>query len=78
MIRIVANNGVVSIDNDGIAPGRGGYLHPQSRCLKDFAASKVKEFRSLKSRIDRAERLRIIEMLTADRALDKRAQARIK
>jgi predicted RNA-binding protein YlxR (DUF448 family) len=60
MTRIVAHNGMVRIDTQGSAQGRGGYLHPEPRCLEKFAASKVKEFRSLKSSIDRDQRLRII------------------
>jgi len=60
MTRIVAHNGMVTIDNEGSAPGRGGYLHPEPRCLEKFAASKVREFRSLKSSIDRDQRRRII------------------
>jgi len=61
---------MVRIDQTGSAPGRGGYLHPHSRCLEKFAASRVKEFRSLKSGIDRAQRLRIIEALRAVAVLD--------
>ena len=41
MTRIVAHKGMVTIDNTGSAPGRGGYLHPEPRCLEKFAASKV-------------------------------------
>jgi predicted RNA-binding protein YlxR (DUF448 family) len=76
MIRIVARNGMVSIDNAGGAPGRGGYLHPEPRCLEKFAASKVKEFRSLKSSIDRDQRLRIITAVRAATSLD--SEARLK
>ena len=58
------------MDHTGSAPGRGGYLHPHSRCLEKFAASKVKEFRSLKSGIDRNQRLRIIEAVKSATVLD--------
>jgi predicted RNA-binding protein YlxR (DUF448 family) len=58
------------MDHTGSAPGRGGYLHPHSRCLEKFAASKVKEFRSLKSGIDRTQRLRIIEAVRGSTVLD--------
>jgi predicted RNA-binding protein YlxR (DUF448 family) len=70
MTRIVSRNGMVTIDQTGSAPGRGGYLHPQARCLEKFAASRVKEFRSLKSGIDRAQRLRIIEAVKGASMLD--------
>jgi predicted RNA-binding protein YlxR (DUF448 family) len=65
MLRMVARDGVVILDSKGNEPGRGGYIHPESRCLEKFATSKVKEFRSLKCRIDHAERLRITEAAKA-------------
>jgi predicted RNA-binding protein YlxR (DUF448 family) len=74
MTRIVAHKGMVTIDNTGSAPGRGGYLHPESRCLEKFAASKVREFRSLKSSIDRDQRLRIIAAVRAVTSLDSEAR----
>lgn len=61
MMRIVAREGMITLDDSGSAPGRGGYLHPGPTCLEKFTASKIKEFRSLKTRIDRSERLRISE-----------------
>jgi len=70
MRRIVSRDGMVRIDHTGSAPGRGGYLHPDPRCLEKFAASKVKEFRSLKSSIDRDQRLRIIADVKGSFALD--------
>jgi predicted RNA-binding protein YlxR (DUF448 family) len=70
MRRIVSRDGMVRIDYTGSAPGRGGYLHPDPRCLEKFAASKVKEFRSLKSSIDRYQRLRIIADVKGSFALD--------
>jgi predicted RNA-binding protein YlxR (DUF448 family) len=76
MTRIVARDGRVNIDSAGRAPGRGGYLHPEPRCLEKFAASKVKEFRSLKSSIDRDQRLRIIDAVRAAISLD--SEARLK
>jgi predicted RNA-binding protein YlxR (DUF448 family) len=76
MIRIVVHSGMVTIDNTGSAPGRGGYIHPELRCLEKFAASKVKEFRSLKSAIDRDQRLRIIEAVKGATLLD--SEARLK
>jgi predicted RNA-binding protein YlxR (DUF448 family) len=74
MTRIVRCGTVVSIDEKGSAPGRGGYLHPDERCLEKFAASKVREFRSLKSSIDRSQRLRIIETVRAVTVLDSGAR----
>ncbi len=76
MTRIVARSGMIIIDNEGSAPGRGGYLHPEIGCLEKFAASKVREFRSLKSSIDRDQRLRIIEAVKGATALD--SEARLK
>jgi len=70
MRRIVSSAGMITIDDTGSAPGRGGYLHPDPRCLEKFAASKVKEFRSLKSPIARDQRLRIIEAVKGSIALD--------
>ena len=76
MRRIVARNGMVTIDNAGSAPGRGGYLHPETGCLEKFAASKVREFRSLKFSVDRDQRLRIIDAVKGATALD--SEARLK
>jgi predicted RNA-binding protein YlxR (DUF448 family) len=76
MARVVARDGMVIIDNVGSAPGRGGYLHREPRCLEKFAAAKVREFRSLKSSIDRDQRLRIIDAVKGATALD--SEARLK
>lgn len=54
---------MVKLDEAGSAPGRGGYFHPNPDCIDKFVASKVKEFRSLRSRIERSERLRIAEVI---------------
>jgi predicted RNA-binding protein YlxR (DUF448 family) len=70
MTRIVSSNGMVTIDHTGSASGRGGYLHSNPRCLEKFAASKAREFRSLKSSIDRDQRLRIIEAVRGTILLD--------
>ena len=51
------------LDDAAKAPGRGGYLHPETNCIEKFVASKAKEFRSLRSRIERSERLRIAEII---------------
>ena len=76
MTRIVASRGLISIDDSGSAPGRGGYLHPEPQCLEQFAASRVREFRSLKSSIDRDQRRRIIEAVKGATLLD--CEARLK
>lgn len=68
MIRLTVREGMIRLDDAGTAPGRGGYLHPEPNCIEKFVASKVKEFRSLRSRIERSERLRIAE--TIKRRLD--------
>jgi predicted RNA-binding protein YlxR (DUF448 family) len=60
MIRIAAVDGKVEADFAGRRPGRGGYLHPINECADKFVTSKVKEFRALRRKIDRTERLVII------------------
>jgi predicted RNA-binding protein YlxR (DUF448 family) len=64
MVRIVADAGaVVQPDFDGRKPGRGGYLHPQHGCLERFTRAKVKEFPSLRLRIDREQRSLIVDAI---------------
>jgi predicted RNA-binding protein YlxR (DUF448 family) len=60
MIRIAVVDGKVEADFAARRPGRGGYLHPTIECADKFVASKVKEFRALRRKIDRTERLVII------------------
>jgi uncharacterized protein len=60
MIRIAVVNGKVEVDFAARQPGRGGYLHPTVECADKFVASKVKEFRALRRKIDRTERHNII------------------
>jgi predicted RNA-binding protein YlxR (DUF448 family) len=72
MIRIAAQEGKVVADPEGRALGRGGYLHRDVECVRKFAASKAKELRSLKIRLDRPERLRISEEI--GRLLDRAAK----
>ena len=57
MIRIAVVNGKVEADFAARRPGRGGYLHPTAECSDRFVASKVKEFRALRRKIDHSERL---------------------
>ena len=56
MIRIALVNGKVEADFAARQPGRGGYLHPTRECADKFVASKVKEFRALRRKIDSSER----------------------
>jgi predicted RNA-binding protein YlxR (DUF448 family) len=63
MIRLAIADGHVAPDFDAHAPGRGGYLHRSVQCLERFAASKAKEFRSLKRRIERGERVEIARVI---------------
>ncbi len=63
MVRIASAEGMVKLDIAGSAPGRGGYLHRNPRCLEQFAGSKIKEFRSLRSRVDRETRSSIAEQI---------------
>jgi predicted RNA-binding protein YlxR (DUF448 family) len=64
LLRLAAGRtGAVTIDLEARLAGRGGYLHPRSECLVRFINAKVKEFRSLKRRLDRGERLRITEVI---------------
>jgi predicted RNA-binding protein YlxR (DUF448 family) len=63
MVRIVADDGMIKLDDTGRAAGRGGYLHSDSRCLESFAASKKKEIRSLRVGIDRSRRVELVEAI---------------
>ncbi len=59
LVRIVSAGDRVEIDVARRLAGRGGYLHPRPVCLDGFLASRIKEFRSLKRKINRDERLHI-------------------
>ena len=63
MIRIAVVDGRVEADFAACYPGRGGYLHPTNECADKFVASKVKEFRALRRKIDRSERLVIAQAI---------------
>jgi predicted RNA-binding protein YlxR (DUF448 family) len=63
LLRIVAAGGRIELDTARRLPGRGGYLHSQPDCLARFVASKAREFRSLKRKINRDERLRITDSI---------------
>jgi predicted RNA-binding protein YlxR (DUF448 family) len=74
MLRIAARGQTMILDLEGGVPGRGGYLHPDGGCLEKFAASKIKEFRSLKRSVDRSERLRITEEIKRWLASERRLE----
>src|SRR5579863_8574434 len=51
--------GVATVDLTRSIRGRGAYLHLDGECVARFESSKVKEFKSLKTKIDRETRLAI-------------------
>jgi predicted RNA-binding protein YlxR (DUF448 family) len=59
MVRIAVVNDHVEVDFEGRRVGRGGYLHPTLECVERFVGLKVKEFRALRRKIERPERLEI-------------------
>ncbi len=66
MARLVADGRGVRLDDaPAHAPGRGGYLHRREACLDLFARGKEREFRSLRRRLGRAERIALTLALRA-------------
>jgi predicted RNA-binding protein YlxR (DUF448 family) len=67
MARIVVVGHGARIDNGARrAPGRGGYLHWLDECLARFErGSKEREFRSLRRRIGRTERIALTASIRA-------------
>jgi predicted RNA-binding protein YlxR (DUF448 family) len=59
MLRIAVVDGRVEVDFEARRAGRGGYLHPAAECVERFVGLKVKEFRALRRKIERFERLQI-------------------
>ena len=59
MVRIAVVDGRVEVDFEARREGRGGYLHPTAECVERFVGLKVKEFRALRRKIERPERLQI-------------------
>jgi predicted RNA-binding protein YlxR (DUF448 family) len=59
MVRIAVVNDHVEVDCEGRRAGRGGYLHPKVECVERFVGLKVKEFRAIRRKIERPERLEI-------------------
>jgi len=63
MVRLASDSGIVTSDFESKASGRGGYLHPREECLNRFAVSKAREFRSLRMKIDKQQRGRIVQLI---------------
>jgi predicted RNA-binding protein YlxR (DUF448 family) len=59
MVRIAVVDDHVEVDFEARRSGRGGYLHPTVECVERFVGLKIKEFRALRRRIERPERLQI-------------------
>jgi len=59
MVRIAVIDGHVEVDFEARCEGRGGWLHLTAECVERFVSSKVKQFRSLRRKIERPERLQI-------------------
>jgi len=59
MVRIAVVNDHVGVDFEARQPGRGAYLHSSIECIERFVGLKVKEFRALRRKIERSERLQI-------------------
>jgi predicted RNA-binding protein YlxR (DUF448 family) len=59
MVRIAVVDGHVEVDFAARKAGRGAWLHPASECVERFVGLKVKEFRALRRRIERPDRLEI-------------------
>ena len=65
MVRIAIVDDHVEVDFEGRRAGRGAYLHPAIECVDKFIGLKVREFRSLKQKIERPERLQIAAAIKA-------------
>ncbi|HUY28253.1 MAG TPA: YlxR family protein [Candidatus Binataceae bacterium] len=63
MLRVVLSNGHAVLDAEKKLPGRGGYLHASADCVRRFVGSKVRQFKSLRSGIDKEQRMRIAETI---------------
>lgn len=63
LVRIAATGDRVELDAERRLPGRGGYLHPRTECMERFMSPRIKQFRSLKRKLNGAERLHIISSM---------------
>jgi len=63
MVRIAVVDGAAAADLQGRRPGRGAYLHRNNECIDRFVVSKVKQFRSLRERIEHRDRVTIAQTL---------------
>ncbi len=70
MVRVAIRDGAPIMDLERRAGGRGGYLHRDADCLDRFLKSKVREFKSLKCKLARADRECLVSAIRArlDRA----------
>jgi uncharacterized protein len=63
MMRIVATEDSLTLDEEGRMPGRGAYLHYRNRCITEFVHKRTRELRSLKRKISLDERRRLVELI---------------
>jgi predicted RNA-binding protein YlxR (DUF448 family) len=63
MVRIAGVGEHVQPDDAVRRPGRGGYLHRSAECLARFERSRVREFRSLRRKLDVGERQELTELI---------------
>ncbi|MFZ0658391.1 MAG: YlxR family protein [Candidatus Binataceae bacterium] len=63
MLRVAIRDAEAVLDEDGNIAGRGGYLHRNPECLERFVKSKVRQFKSLRSGIDKDQRMRIAQSI---------------
>jgi predicted RNA-binding protein YlxR (DUF448 family) len=63
MVRIAAVGERVQPDDAVRRPGRGGYLHRSAECLARFERSRIREFRSLRRKLDVGERQELTELI---------------
>ena len=63
MVRLAAVDARVRPDEVARTPGRGGYLHRSAECLTRFERSRVREFRSLRRKLDAGDRREITELV---------------
>jgi uncharacterized protein len=63
MLRISAIGDRLTLDEEARLPGRGAYLHRRNRCITQFAHSKAARLSSLRYKIGRDERLKLVELI---------------
>ena len=65
MFRIASSGDTLIVDEEGRSQGRGAYLHYRNRCITSFGHSKAKVLQSLKRRVSRDERFKLVELIHA-------------